>query len=234
MSRQGIAIVTGASRGIGRATALRLGADGFRLLLVARPSADLLSLQDELAQSSISVEVHPTDLAKPEDVNRLCQQLAAGGPYDVLVNNAGCCEPEAFEAMSDASFRRHFEVNVFALQALSRAVIPAMTRAGRGSIVNIASISGIRGTSKFSGFAAYAAAKAAVIVLSEALAAEYASAGLRINSISPGAVDTALLAKVAPGFPPAMSPEEIASVVSMLCSDAGRAFNGRNIEVFGP
>jgi NAD(P)-dependent dehydrogenase (short-subunit alcohol dehydrogenase family) len=226
-----IALVTGASSGIGRATALLLCRAGARVAALARNSAAL----DELARESAGAIVPVIcDLEREESIERATAAVAAGlGAVTLLVNNAGHIVPEPLDTMETASWDRHFAVNVRAAYIAIRLTLPSMRRAGRGAIVNVASISGVPGPQKFPGFSAYCASKAALIALTESLAAETRGSGVRVNCISPGSVETPMLRRVAPSLQPDMTPEEVAETILFLVSPRSAAINGQNIHVYG-
>lgn len=227
-----VAVVTGASSGIGRATALLLARSGARVAALARNASALARLADE---SQGAILVLPCDLERPESVDSALETASARlGPVTVLVNNAGHIEPARLDAMDLSSWDRHFAVNVRAAFLASRRVLPSMLAAGRGAIVNVASISGVPGPQKFPGFTAYCASKAALIALTESLAAELGGSGVRVNCVSPGSVDTPMLARVAPSLRPDMSPEDVAESILFLASRRAAAINGQNIHVYGP
>lgn len=227
-----VAFVTGASSGIGRATALLLARGGAKVAALARDSAALAALASESQGAILAV---PGDLERPESLDEaLDAAVAQLGAITILVNNAGHIEPARLDAMDVASWDRHFAVNVRAAFLAARRVLPPMLAAGHGTIVNVASISGVPGPQKFPGFTAYCASKAAVIGLTEALAAELGGSGVRVNCVSPGSVDTPMLKRVAPALSPGMSPDEVAETILFLASRRSSAINGQNIHVYGP
>lgn len=229
---QEVAVVTGASRGIGRATALRLVAAGAGVIAFSR-SRDAL---DELVASNRE-HLHGVagDVSKEDDVERLFQEAEARfGPCTMLVNNAGSVDPRPLVDTTREEWDETFAANVTGTFMAIRRAIPGMLSAGRGSIVNVASISGVSGPEKFPGFVSYCAAKAAVIMLTESLASELRNTPIRINAISPGSVDTAMWARVSGAAPADMTPEEIAESILYLLSERSRPINGQNLHVYGP
>jgi len=226
-----VALVTGASSGIGRATALLLARSGAKVAALARNASALAQLASESSGAILAV---PGDLERPESVDEALETASARlGAVTILVNNAGLIEPARLDAMDTASWDRHFAVNVRAAFLASRRVLPSMIAAGRGAIVNVASISGVPGPRKFPGFTAYCASKAALIGLTESLAAELRGSGVRVNCVSPGSVDTPMLKRVAPSLQPGMSPDEVAETILFLASRRAAAINGQNIHVYG-
>jgi len=127
---------------------------------------------------------------------------------------------------------RMFAVNVRGVYLATRRALPAMVARRSGAIVNVASISGVIGPEKFPGFVSYCASKAAVIEMTEALAVEVREAGVRVNCVSPGSVDTKMWADVSGGAPAAMTAEEIARAIRFLASAESRPMNGQNLNVW--
>lgn len=180
-----LAIVTGASRGIGRHVALRLADRGFTVAALARSEAELRALADR----------HPAILPLPVDVadgpavdDALAALLAERGPCAVLVNNAGYGLRGAIEELDLDAWRREFEVNLFAATRLIQRVLPGMRAARRGVIVNVSSVAG-RVSTPWSG--AYCATKFALEAASDALRVEVRPFGVRVVLVEPGPVSTA-------------------------------------------
>jgi len=226
-----VAIVTGASSGIGRACAVRLAESGARVVVFARSTERIRELAEKWPNQMVAV----TGDASDEDSlrNLITSTEEKFGPCTVLVNNAGHIEPKRVEEMTVEEWDLHFSVNVRAAFITSRLALSGMRRAGRGSIVNIASISGIPGPQKFPGFTAYCASKGALISFTEALAVELKGTGVRVNCVSPGSVDTPMLRRVAPTLEAEISPEEMAELVAFLASPRSGAMNGQNLHGFG-
>ena len=125
-----------------------------------------------------------------------------------------------------------FEVNVDGTYLTCRRALPSMLERGSGVIVNVASISGIPAWEKFPGWVSYCASKAAVISMTEALAIEVKSRGVRVNAVSPGSVDTPMWAEASGGAPASMTAEEVAETILFLASERSRPMNGQNVNVF--
>lgn len=225
-----VAIVTGASSGIGRATAELIAERGGRVAAFARSARQLDELASRFSGRIIAVPGDLTDTIAIEDLVRRTEGEL--GPCDILVNNAGAIAPAPVETMTLESWDHHFEVNVRATFRLCRLVAPGMIRRGRGWIVNVSSISGVPGPQKFPGFTAYAASKAAVISFTEAYAVELRDTGVRVNCVSPGSVDTPMLRAANPSLQPDMTSEEVAEVIAFLASDRSRPIQGQNVHVF--
>ena len=221
-----VAIVTGGSTGIGRATADLLVARGALVTIFARSaSAEALPSENFLAVDG--------DVSDPEAIERLFSQTESRfGDCDILINCAGMIAPKPLAEVTPDDWDRMFAVNVRGTYLTTRRALPAMIARRGGAIVNVASISGVIGPEKFPGFVSYCASKAAVIAMTEALAVEVKQYGVRVNSVSPGSVDTRMWAAASGGAPAAMTPEEVAEVICFLASDQARAVNGQDVHVY--
>ena len=225
-----VAIVIGASSGIGLSVATSLASQGAKVIMFAR-SHDRL---DEICRSHPGRMIAVSgDATRPEDIDRLFSETESSfGPCELLVNSAGTIHPQRAEEMSLEDWDAQFAINIRGVFIACKRAIPAMAVAGRGSIVNVASISGVPGPQKFPGFAAYCASKAAVISFTECLAVEVKDRGIRVNCVSPGSVDTPLLRQASETLHPDMSPDEVAGAILFLLSDRSRPVNGQNLHVF--
>jgi NAD(P)-dependent dehydrogenase (short-subunit alcohol dehydrogenase family) len=173
------------------------------------------------------------DVANPDDVERLFAETESRfGPCDILVNAAGAIDPALLVDTTPERWRRLFDVNVHGVYLACRRALPSMLERGAGAIVNVASISGIVGPEKFPGFVSYCASKGAVISLTEALAVEVKSRGVRVNAVSPGSVDTPMWAAASGGAPADMTPADVAETILFLASDRSRPMNGQNLHVY--
>lgn len=180
-----VTLVTGPTSGIGRSFARRLAADGYDLVLCARDAERLKALAQEVADAQgTRSEILVVDLATPEGRATVADRLAAG--VDVLVNNAGGMSNGTFWEQDLAVLERQIDLNVTAVMALTHAALPAMVRAGSGSIINVASIAAF-----FPGRGGpYAGTKSYVSGFTQALASELHGTGVRIQALCPGFVDT--------------------------------------------
>jgi NAD(P)-dependent dehydrogenase (short-subunit alcohol dehydrogenase family) len=243
-TREGLAgrtaLVTGASRGIGAATAVALDAAGARVGLAARSEAELEAVAADLTHDPI---VLSGDLADADGPGELAgRALTALGRVDVLVNNAAMAARLATVDTDAALIDDLLAVNVRAPLLLIAALIPSMTGNGGGSIVNLSSVSGLVGTPRR---AAYAASKGAIDAATRSLALELGPAGIRVNAVAPGVVDTDLWAKnkAIPGVVETVkqqtplrrwsTPDDVADVIVFLASDAARFITGETISVDG-
>lgn len=222
-----IAIVTGASSGIGAATARLFAREGARVAIFARREKELREVASAFPERMLVVT---GDVTVEADVDRLFRECNESlGAVSILVNNAGHVDPARLTETSTASWDAAFAANIRSAFLTSRRAIPIMEQTGSGAIVNVGSISGVSGPDKFPGFVSYASSKAALIMFTEALAGELKETGIRVNCISPGSVRTEMLEKAAPGAEAEMSPEEIAEMIAFLASGASRPMNGKNL-----
>ena len=232
-----VAIVTGASQGIGRAIALAFAAEGANVVVTAR-STDLLDgLAEEIRRAGAAALAVPADLAVVADIEAIAEAARASfGRIDILVNNAGIIHPRVELVDFDAElWRRVIDVNLIAPALLAKAVLPAMIANRSGKIINISSIGGRKGAATRT---AYRATKAALISLTESVAAEVQRHGIDVNCICPGGVDTegyreAFQMRGRADDPSLMAPAEIAAVAVFLASDASSAITGTAIDAFG-
>lgn len=216
-------IVTGASSGIGKATAELFASHGARVVAFARS-------QSRIGNDIVAVR---GDVSEEKDVDRLFSECESRyGACDVLVNAAGMIDPEDLIRTTAERWDRMFAVNVRSIFLTCRRALPKMIERRSGSIVNVASISGVIGPEKFPGFVSYCASKAAVIELTEALAVEVKGMGIRVNCVSPGSVDTKMWAQASGGAPASMTSEEIARTILFLATDESRPMNGQNLNVY--
>jgi 3-oxoacyl-[acyl-carrier protein] reductase len=228
----GVAVVTGAGRGIGRAIALALARRGLDLALLGRTVADMDTLAALLAVSrpgarTISIEC---DVASSKSVQEAAQRvLEQLGTPRVVVNNAGVVQRSLVEETSEHAWDHVIDVNLKGPYLVAHAFLPAMKRAGRGRFIQIGSISSTLGAAKLS---AYCASKWGLLGFTKALAEELRGTGLQTMAVLPGSVDTAMLHDS--GFEPQMTPEEVAGTVVYAALDATQAMNGAAFEVFGP
>ena len=189
----GLAMVTGASSGIGEAYAERLAADGHDLIVVARRKERLSDLAARLeATHGVKVRVVQADLGRPDDIQRLCDEIDAL-ELDLLVNNAGLAHYMPFAELPPAQAQELLHVNVLAPVLLTRAAVTGMLARGRGSIVNVASLlafSGPLDAPHLPQRAVYAGTKSFLVTFSEVLAREVAGGGVQVQVVCPGVVRT--------------------------------------------
>lgn len=180
----GVALVTGASSGMGRETAKRLAQKGLKVIVAARRMERL----QELSSQYKNIIPKPVDLSNPEEVTAFCQYLSTlPEPVSVLINNAGYSIRGALEDVPPEAVRRVFQVNLFSLIQVTQACLPAMRRQRKGRIVNVSSMVG---KFPFPMSGVYAATKHAVEAVTDALRLEVAPFGIRVVAIRPGFVNT--------------------------------------------
>ncbi|MDP7541764.1 MAG: glucose 1-dehydrogenase [Acidimicrobiales bacterium] len=242
---QRVALVTGATSGIGRACALRLAADGFAVVVGGRSAERAAEVVDEITAGGGTATTALGDVAEPDYGDAaVAATVAAHGRLDVLVNAAGVITRSDAEGTTDAEWHRVMSTNVDGLFRASRAALPAIRAAGGGTIVNISSTNGLVGAA---GLAAYCASKGAVTNLTRAMALDHAAEGIRVNAVCPGAVDTRMLYSEGsgtvdevrdrnlPDIPEGRIPDgsEVAELVAFLADDRSRHITGANISIDG-
>jgi len=226
-----VAIVTGAGRGIGRATALAFARHGIAVALASRRPADLMAVEAQIEQMGGRALALPTDVSATAEVEKLVEETERTlGDIDLLVNNAGVVEPNLIVATSDESWDRVLDVNLKGAFLCTRAVLAQMIDRRRGRILNVSSISGRLGTPRL---ASYCASKWGLIGFTKAAAEEVAPHNVQIMAVCPGSVDTEMLAKGLPGAKPDMAPEAVAALLLYLGTEAPDAMNGSAIDMFG-
>jgi NAD(P)-dependent dehydrogenase (short-subunit alcohol dehydrogenase family) len=224
------AVVTGASRGIGRAIALRLAEAGADVALWARGADALQRVAAEITESGGRALAIPCDVADPAAVASAADEVRRTlAPVAILVNNAGTVLRKPTAAISDAEWRRVMAVNLDGTFYVTRAFLSDLTRVS-GRVINISSIGGREGTPLL---AAYCAAKHGVVGLTRALAEELRAAKVSVNAICPGSVDTTMLLEGMPGASADMSPDDIARTALFLAHAAPPALTGACIDVYG-
>ncbi|HXE58757.1 MAG TPA: SDR family NAD(P)-dependent oxidoreductase [Gemmatimonadales bacterium] len=216
-SPSSVAFVTGATGGIGRATAVALGRAGYRVGVCARTAGRLERLLAELRAEGIAAAGLPADVADESAVRAAVRHAAeALGPIDLLVNNAGTAILRPFEELTPADWDATMATNLRGLFLVTREVLPGMRQRRRGTIVNVASLAGKHG---FAGGTAYAASKHAVLGFSRSLMLEVRKQGIRVVALCPGSVDTALLrdpgnrAVLKPNLDRVLRPEDVAQAI---------------------
>ena len=238
-----VALVTGSSRGIGRAIASRLAEHGASLVLNGRHgSPELYELANTLSRNhSIQCEVVPADVSQRGHVSEMMQRVfKTFGRLHILVNNAGILRDAFIGMIEENDLREMLATNVVGTIDCIQGAARLLQRSGGGSIINIASIIGVRGNI---GQAAYAASKGAVIAATFSAAKELAPKGVRVNAIAPGYIDTDMIRSVPPktharlvngiGLGRLGTPDDVAGVALFLASDLARYVTGQVIGVDG-
>jgi NAD(P)-dependent dehydrogenase (short-subunit alcohol dehydrogenase family) len=249
-----VAVVTGASRGIGAATAEAVAAAGAHVVLAARDHEALGRVAERIRDAGARATAVPTDVSEEAAVQRLFAEAdgvaeadrvaqadrvatadrVAGqaGPLGALVCAAGVLTPALFAETTTKMWDETMGVNLTGTFLCCRAAFTAMVRAGQGRIVNIASLSGVYATEKFPGLAAYNVSKYGVIGLTEAIAVEGKEHGISAVCLSPGAVDTQMLRRANPALRPGLTPDDVAELIVALLDSPLAAASGANIPLF--
>jgi len=237
-----VAIVTGASRGIGAATAMRLARDGVDVVVNYRSdragAKTIVEAIRGLGQQAIAVRA---DISRPADVQAMATRAVSElGGVDVLVNNAGTYERGTIDATSPEDWDRRLATNLSGCFYASRAVVPHMRARGGGRIVNVASQLVFRGTDHG---AEYVAAKAGIVGLTRALARELAKDGILVNAVAPGAIETGLIAGDTPEgrarrirtipLGRVGRPEEVAAAIAFFVGPGADYITGQVLDVNG-
>ena len=232
-------LITGASRGIGAATAKAFAGAGASVVLAARTAEDIETISSEFGSKALAVTCDVTRSSDVEHAVQLAERTFGG--LDILINNAGLIDPIARIADSTpADWDTVVDVNLKGVYHGIHAAVPAMRRRGRGRIINISSGAA---TSALEGWSHYCATKAAVLSLTRTADRELASEDIRVVGLSPGTVRTAMQRSIrASGINPVsqlspgdhIPPEDAAQAILWLCSDEGRQINGEDFSIKTP
>lgn len=247
-----VAIVTGSSKGIGRAIALRLVRDGCSVVVNGRNTADINSVINEIKKAKGKAFGIQADVSSAKDAERLVTEtVKAYGRLDIFVNNAGILEEKMLIHMTEQDWDKTLCTNLKGYFLCGRAAVAQMMRQKtgvtngnktNGNIINITSIAGM---GAFSGYASYSASKAGIISLTQTMAVEFAAANIRVNAVAPGMIETAMTADVMKNKPMfeqlvknipcnrVGKPADIANAVAFLVSDEADYITGTTLVVDG-
>jgi NAD(P)-dependent dehydrogenase (short-subunit alcohol dehydrogenase family) len=227
-----VAVVTGASRGIGAATATAMAMAGAQVVLAARDRQALDGVAGRIKDAGGQATPVPTDVSDEAAVEHLFAEVTAIGRLSALVCAAGVLTPAPFGGTTSAIWHETLGVNLTGTFLCCRAAFAAMAAASEGRIVNIASLSGVYATEKFPGLAAYNVSKYGVIGLTEAIAVEGKEHGISAICLSPGAVDTEMLHRANPALRAGLTPDDVAEFIVALLDGPFAPASGANIPLF--
>lgn len=239
---QKVALVTGSSRGLGRAMALKLAQDGFSVAVhYGRNQAEAEKVAGEIRAAGGMAEVFGADLSQPANAGKLVDEVIAKmGRLDVLVNNAGITRDGLTIRMKDEDWDAVIQTNLSSAFTACRSAIKHMMKNRAGRIINVSSVVALAGNP---GQANYIASKAGLIGLTKALAKEYGARGITVNAIAPGFIESDMTAELPEdtkkqyqaGIPLARfgQPEEVAALVAFLASSSAGYISGQTIGVDG-
>ena len=227
-----LVVVTGASRGIGAATAAALANAGAHVVLAARDRHALDDVTERIKDAGGAATPVPTDVADEAAVGRLFSRASEIGQVSGLVCAAGVLTNTPFAETTSVVWQETLGVNLTGAFFCCRAAFTAMVPAGAGRIVTIASLSGVYATEKFPGLAAYNVSKYGVIGLTEAIAVEGREHGISAICLSPGAVDTEMLRRANPALRPGLTPADVGELIAALLDSPLAPVSGANIPLF--
>ncbi len=227
MSTTTIALVTGASRGVGREAARALvQRHGVNVLAVSRDGAALRTLQQECAGGAATLEALELDLAEPGAVEQVVDRVGDRRVIGLL-NNAGLLRKRGFGTWTADDLDALFRLNAFVPFLLAQALAERLSGVPPGHVLSIGSMGGVQGSVKFAGLAGYSASKMALAGFTECLAEELRERDVRCNCLALGAVDTAMLREAFPGYQAPVGPEQVGAEVARFLLDGHKYFNGK-------
>lgn len=242
MSDNRLVLVTGASRGIGRAIAEKLGNDGFTVVGTATSESGAVKINEYFSQQCIQGEGMVVNVSLAESIDALIKSIKEkyGKTPEILVNNAGITRDNLLMRMKDDEWNSIIETNLTSIFRLAKACLRGMMKAKFGKIINVGSVVGTTGNA---GQTNYSASKAGLIGFSKSLAKEVGSRGITVNVVSPGFIDTDMTKALDEGQKDSLSatiplnrlgkPEEIAAAVGFLASDDANYITGETLHVNG-
>ncbi|MDD3003479.1 SDR family oxidoreductase [Flavobacterium sp.] len=216
-------IISGTSRGIGNALALKFAQEGHQVLAISRKVNPNLLQNENITCLSV-------DLSNTDELLKIDHFLSSTWQkVDIIIHNAGSILLKPFAETTVEDFRKVYEVNVFGVVALTKLALPFLKNGSH--VVTISSMGGIQGSMKFAGLSAYSSSKGAVITLAELLSEEYKAQGISFNVLALGSVQTEMLAEAFPGYQAPLSAEEMADYIKNFALTGNQFFNGKVLQV---
>ncbi|MEX0790730.1 MAG: SDR family NAD(P)-dependent oxidoreductase [Actinomycetota bacterium] len=227
-----VGVVTGASRGIGRSTAIALAGAGVHVVLGSTRQEALNEVRTEIEEAGGTATPVRCDVSDPDSVNSLFNAAAAIGNVSVLVCSAGVTVKGPFDSLTPEQWQRSLGVNLTGTFLCCQRAFSTMKEHGGGRIITIASLSGVYATEKFPGLVAYNASKYGVVGVTEALAVEGKPYNICAVCVSPGAVDTEMLREAAPHLKPGLGPDDVGRLITGLLGLDLLPASGANLPLF--
>lgn len=222
-------VITGASKGIGRALVKLFVERGSRVIAISRDLQRLEALADELGTGAERLTLWAEDICDDGFCPLVAERLSHLPKVDILINNAGYLVNKPFEEITSQELLRVYDVNVLSVFRLIQTMIPFLSEDAH--VVNVSSMGGFQGSQKFPGLTAYSSSKAAICGLTECLQEEYKDSGLSFNALCLGAVQTEMLEAAFPGFKAPLQPEEMAAYIAGFAEGGHRYFRGKVLPV---
>ena len=217
-------VITGTSRGIGYELVKLFTNAGFNVLALSRNVAPISNM------NLSGCTIFPFDITDLNDIQSASKFVAENWKeVDILINNSGALLNKPFAETSIDEFKSIYDVNVFGLAALTKAMLPFMNK--ESHVVNISSMGGIQGSMKFPGLSTYSSSKGALITLTELLAEEYKERGPSFNVLALGAVQTEMLEEAFPGYKASISPIQMAKYIMQFSINGQQLYNGKVLQV---
>ena len=227
-----VAWVTGAGRGVGRSTAVALAAEGATLAICARTVTEIEETAAIIRGAGGVVLTGHLDVADETAATDFVAQIAARfGKLDLLIHCAATLIVRPFAEFTSREWDEVLSINLRGTFLCAQAAFRALQAGQGGQIILISSLSGVRGPEKFPGLAAYNVSKAGVLALSEIMAVEGRPHGIRVNCVSPGAIDTAMLRQAGHGLRAGVTPEQVGAFLTWLCLPEASILTGANVEI---
>lgn len=221
-----VAVVTGASRGIGREICIELANNGHHAIAVARSEQPL----NKLANTYTNISANPTDLRDQQDVDKLINQIQKDFyTVDILINNAGALINKSFEELTLDDWRSQLESNLISAVHITKKMLSLFSNSAH--IVNISSMGGFQGSAKFPGLAAYSVAKGALSILTECLSVELSDKNIKANALCLGAVQTEMLEEAFPGIEAPLTAKKMGSYIANFALEGSTFYNGKILPV---